>query len=438
MGRYWKKIRKILRRLIFGGFWAISAGHRHVRIEDMSTGPLQFDSSKADSLVREIHDSGRRLVLAVTGGGSGAIGELLAVPGASRSVLEARVPYAASAMNDWLRAVPESYCSGRTARAMAMAAFQRADCLAHDAAREAEADAKACGEDLATLAGLGVTASLASDRPKRGAHRIHAAAQTAAATIQVSLTLEKDHRSRAEEERIATALVLNLVAESCGVPSRLKLPLTNSETIERRIATAPDAWKQLLTGQKDKVCAVGSEAAPAVVFPGAFNQRHSGHRQMAKVAERVLGHAIAHEISIENVDKPPLDFIEIEDRLSQFDDGEVVWLTRAAAFVQKAERFPGATFVVGADTLRRIAEPKYYEAMKMTTDEAIDALVAAGCRFLMFGRVEGEGADADFVTLEDLSLSPRLAAICSEVPESAFRDDISSTELRNQAATDEE
>ena len=66
------------------------------------------------------------MVIAVTGGGSGAISSLLEVPGASASVLEAIVPYAATALADWLGGTPDHYCSERTARAMAMAAFERA------------------------------------------------------------------------------------------------------------------------------------------------------------------------------------------------------------------------------------------------------------------------------------------------------------------------
>jgi hypothetical protein len=44
-------------------------------------------------LIPALHGSGRKAALAITGGGSGAIGELLRVPGGSRLLLEAQVPY---------------------------------------------------------------------------------------------------------------------------------------------------------------------------------------------------------------------------------------------------------------------------------------------------------------------------------------------------------
>lgn len=396
--------------------------------------------AEPDDLVRRVHSSGRQIVLAVTGGGSGVIEQLLSVPGGSRTVLEARVPYAATAINDWLRAVPESYCSARTARAMAMSAFQRADCLSN------RADDPSSSADQ--LVGIGVTASLASEQPKRGTHRVHAAVQTASSTTEVTLTLDKGFRSRREEEQLVAALLLNVVAHGCGVDAAVALPLTDNETVESRTVTATSEWQELLTGKRDKMAAFtlgggsgdnnSNNKHPVALFPGAFNPRHQGHHEMAAIAAKVLGGPIAHELSIENVDKPPLDFIEIEDRLAHFTTRDTVWLTRAATFVAKARLFPGVTFIVGADTLRRIAEPRYYQQAKFTACDAIDQLAAAGCRFLMFGRAQsGPNKTEQFQSLDDLDLPTSLAAICDEVPESEFRRDISSTALRSQQIEDD-
>src|SRR5262245_55034383 len=156
-----------------------------------------------ESLVRQIHAAHGQLVLAATGGGSRAIGDLLSVPGGSRTVLEAVVPYSAEALIDFLHARPEQFCSPQTARLMAMAAWQRAR----------EFQAGETGPNKVAAIGVGCTASLASDRPKRGAHRVHAAVQTAAFTATHSLELIKNRRSRGEEEQLAAAIVLNAVAE---------------------------------------------------------------------------------------------------------------------------------------------------------------------------------------------------------------------------------
>ena len=52
-------------------------------------------------LISTLHGSGRKASLAITGGGSGAIGELLRVPGGSRLLIEAQVPYDEQAVRNW-------------------------------------------------------------------------------------------------------------------------------------------------------------------------------------------------------------------------------------------------------------------------------------------------------------------------------------------------
>jgi hypothetical protein len=161
------------------------------------------------------------------------------------------------------------------------------------------------------------------------------------------------------------------------------------------------------------------------LFPGAFNPLHVGHREMADVAAEILGAPVEFEISIENVDKPPLSPAEIATRLEQFPPQQPVWLTRAAQFAQKAECFPQATFIVGVDTIARIADARYY-AHDSTAARAIDCIAGHGCRFLVFGRAIAAG----FLTLSDVTLPAALAAICCEVPAARFRADVSSSQLR--------
>jgi nicotinamide mononucleotide (NMN) deamidase PncC len=363
--------------------------------------------SESPTIVEQIHASGRQLVVAVSGGGSGAISALLQVPGASASVLEAIVPYASTALADWLGGTPDQYCSERTARAMAMAAFERAR--------------KLSDADPRSLRGIGATASLASTRPKRGPHRIHVAWQSADTTVVTSSTFSGDE-SRAEEEQLATRLILDATAEACGIESAQQGSPIGIST-DRREQHAPIEWTELLLGKRKSVSKILS--ARPVLFPGAFNPLHRAHLRMAEVAAERCVSPLAFELSIANVDKPPLDFVEIADRVAQFPD-ERVMLTRAPTFVEKAEISPGCTFVVGIDTLVRIGDPIYYHDNVAQRDAAIAELAKSGCRFLAFGRT----MNGAFRTLSDVSIPPALRALCDEVPESTFHEDVSSTELR--------
>src|SRR5262245_2099936 len=120
------------------------------------------------AIVERLHVLPDAGVVAVTGGGAMLLADLLTVPGASNTVLEARVPYAGRALAEFIGGIPEQACSVETACDLAMAAFQRA--LALD---DSNAERRF---------GFGCTASLATTMPKRGEHRAHVALQTLAET----------------------------------------------------------------------------------------------------------------------------------------------------------------------------------------------------------------------------------------------------------------
>ncbi|MBX7253894.1 MAG: hypothetical protein K1X50_18075, partial [Candidatus Promineofilum sp.] len=71
------------------------------------------------NLIQAIHDSPPRAVFAAAGAGSQALADLLGVPGASRTLLEALIPYTADAFDEFLGGAPEQYVSAETGRRMA-------------------------------------------------------------------------------------------------------------------------------------------------------------------------------------------------------------------------------------------------------------------------------------------------------------------------------
>ena len=201
------------------------------------------------------------MVIAVTGGGSGAISALLAVPGASRTVLAAVVPYASQALVEWLGGRPDEFCSARTARAMAMAAFLKA--------RTYDPQGQTCG--------VACTASLASDRPKRGPHRAHLAYQTATTTCELSLELEKGRRSRSEEEGV-------VAATGAQHDRRRQRRASSARCAARRVGTTrkrAKSWRRWSNNGcwpgRCRSIPLGGRArdgAPKAIMPGAFDPLH--------------------------------------------------------------------------------------------------------------------------------------------------------------------
>ena len=77
-------------------------------------------------LVELIHASPKLAVIAVAGAGGQALSCLLGVPGASRTVLEAVVPYGRRSLTEFLGYEPTQYVSTEMASDMAEAACSRA------------------------------------------------------------------------------------------------------------------------------------------------------------------------------------------------------------------------------------------------------------------------------------------------------------------------
>src|SRR5262249_54185824 len=130
--------------------------------------------------------------------------------------------------------------------------------------------------------------------------------------------------------------------------------------------------------------------APALLLPGSFNPLHEGHLSLAEVAGRLVGKSAAFELTAVNADKPPLPDAEVRRRLAQFAWRAPVWLTRAPTFLEKARLFPGATFVVGADTADRIVSPRFYQDSAEKMAEALAEFRGRGCRFLVAGRLDAQ------------------------------------------------
>ena len=401
------------------------------------------------SLVELIHASPTRTVVAVAGAGGQALAWLLNVPGASQTVLEAIVPYGGRSMAEFLRHDPAQYVSTETASDMAASAYRRALKL-----REA-------GEPVV---GLGCTATIATDRAKRGGHRCCVASWEDLGVTTYNLKLAKGQRDRLGEEDVVSRLVLHALAQACGINRELPLGLLPDDRLEVEHTDHDGLLRQFLAGvglsSQSKSIAPTTESPASTtataehgqeprsevrtvtvhpdghmavnepvragVLPGSFSPLHQGHERLALVASEMLGEQVVLEISVTNVDKPPLDEQEVRRRICPIHGRWCVVLTRAPTFREKAVLFPGCTFVIGWDTAVRLVDPSYHGEEEAAVKAALGRIRAAECRFLVAGRFH----DGVYRTLADVAIPQEFTDLFEPIPESRFRFDSSSTELR--------
>lgn len=371
-------------------------------------------------LVQAIHDSPAQTMLVAAGAGTHALSDLLGVAGASRTLLEAIVPYSTAAFDEFLGQTPDQYVSPATVRLLAGRAFTRARWLnAQD-----EPDA---------VVGLACTATIVTDRPKRGQHRAYVATWQKERLVWHALHLKKGARDRAGEENLVSRLMLNSLAEAAGIDARLELPLLPEDKLLTETRNFSEATDQMQHNDIEYFCVEDNgrihtgETTPKALLSGSFNPLHDGHLKMVKTARAILGTAVAFELAAVNVDKPPLPPDIILERISQFAGRWPVLVSNAPTFVEKARLYPGATFIVGYDTAERILHPRYYQNSYDNMLAALAEIRQRGCRFLVAGRVDESGAFRD---LTDLNIPPSFHNMFLGIPDSQFRKDISSTELR--------
>jgi nicotinic acid mononucleotide adenylyltransferase len=325
-----------------------------------------------NKVIDAINNSPWKAYFAITGGGQTFIGDYMSRSGASKTVIGAIVPYSQYAFDKFVKWPIESYASPKAARQLAVAAYN--ECVA-------------AGVETKYALGLGCACSLAKDDERKGrVHKIHVAVHTRYFTREFNGELEQG-RTRQEEEHLVARLLLHAL-NRCTVQADYTVvpPFDryNEHTAEGQI------YSDVL--EKPNVILLSTkfddEQSVIPIYPGSWNPLHDAHETIAETAESILGVPILFELSIRNADKGQLDHVEISQRVAEVTKRYALAVTNAPTFLEKAKQFRARfdghklIFVVGADTWKRIWDPKY-----AGPPEQLEAIFEEfNIRFLVFGR----------------------------------------------------
>jgi nicotinic acid mononucleotide adenylyltransferase len=368
--------------------------------------------------IQAIHTAPQMVVIEFAGAGSQALAWLHGVAGSSRTILEATDRYVSTSLINLLGFEPTQFTSPQVARAMATKAYIRARQLARTGT---------------PVAGIGSTATIATDRAKRGDHRCCVAVCDAQGVTSYALTLTKDLRTRQQEENLVSLLILRAVADVCGVDGLPTPTLVGEEAFVEQFEPI-DLLARLLAREvgwvavtPDEQMTTGETLSHIALLSGSFDPIHQGHRKLAEAAAKILGQDVYFELALVNADKAQIDVGEARRRIAQFSGQATVLLTCAPLFSQKAQLFPHSVFVLGIDTVERLIQPRFYNNDPAEMLASFKAIRTAGCHFLVAGRLRGH----HFLTLQDLDLPAGYRELFEEIPD--FRMDISSTAIREKS-----
>lgn len=368
--------------------------------------------------VQKIHDATPRIALVTAGAGTEALSNLLVVPGATRTMLEAIVPYSKAAMDEYLGTPPQKYVTSKTANLLAGRAYTRARWLE--------------SENIPSI-GLACTATIITDRPKLGEHRAHISCWHPNYLSQHSIYLDKGARDRAGEENVVSRIMLNALAKASGLDRQLHVPLKKKDRLEvikyEFLETAVKLYNHEINyfGVTSDGRIQTKTPTHNAMLSGAFNPLHDGHISLLHIASEILDKPVAFECAAVNVDKPPLEPEAITKRIAQFAGRYPVYVTTASTYVEKARLFPNTTFIVGYDTAERIIHPRYYNDSQQELLAAVTEIRDAGCSFLVAGRA---GKDGTFRDIHSLDIPKGFDNLFHAIPAEKFRKDISSSQLR--------
>ena len=370
------------------------------------------------ALVERLHATPHRLVYAFAGAGAKVLYWLHDVPGSSRTVLEAADRYHPSSLRDALDGAADGSASGGVAGALAAVSHRRAQQLT-------------VGDDEATPTfGVGVAAALTTDRQRRGEDRAHIASRDVLGTSGLTLRFEKGAWSRHDQETLVSRWALTEMARTSGLMGPFQ-PAPEAGVVVEPWFTPSEVYRTFLDDPQallvlnttGHVAEAREPQETTAWVSGSFHPMHEGHRLLAARAEAHLGRKVGYELALKNAEKAETDALEGRRRAQQAWGDRPVALSHAALFHVKAERFPGAVFVVGVDTARRVLDPSFYGGEDAMAS-SLARIQALGCRFLVAGRY----AEGSFRTLADLAVPEVWSSLFEALPD--FRKDLSSTEVR--------
>jgi nicotinic acid mononucleotide adenylyltransferase len=362
------------------------------------------------SLHRLLTETDSLLHVCITGAGPRLLHEIWQTPGCSAYFMGADLPYNAHETDSLLGFFPEGYTSESTAYHLAMCAYIKS--------AEVKVVKKLTGDPL----GVGICAAVATNRELKGGTRGHMVVISKDDVGHREIPLESYH-SDATGQRLDNDMRLSVLA-------RTSLQLTLSRT---RLGH-PGQWQRALDLLHEYPVFHPSglrsarSADVGLYLPATLNPLHDGHRTMCTSAESdyICPQQARYLVSTVSPHKGSMSIQQIlgivaQVRAEKWSGNEriVEFTADEPLFINKARKRPGSSFIIGADTMKRMLDPRWGPDPRTMLDE----MARLGTRFLVRGRT----IDGKWVSCRDIDVPWPHGNLFRPI---GGRVDISSTEIR--------
>lgn len=364
----------------------------------------------------KLKEAGVSIHVIATGGGAGLQQNLWSIPGSSAYLSGASFPYATEETEELLGFKPESFCSEDAAIDLASAAYMKAYRLGGK-----------------KPVGLGITASVASEKAHRGDHRVHACIITNDMAKTCSYTLAKGVgiKQRAYDGEMCDDLGFFLLIDSLA-SSELEFthpdhPFLLEEAGGRTRARFFERPFFSADGKRSSDIPRTNDHA---LMAGSFNPPHQGHLGIADAYRRAYGKNVVFEIGTNPPHKTKPTVQELLQRAKLLHGRDVFFSTDVPLFIDKARAFPGMPLLVGADTLIRLFDPKW----GVDINGMLESYKNLGTKFAVSGRtIDGKFVSGWEAVVQ--CLGDKYKGHFNMFVEMPGRWDVSSTELRTKGAS---
>lgn len=345
-----------------------------------------------------------------TGGGAGLQQKLWEAPGSSAYLSGCSFPYSPEEQEELLGFKPEHFCSAEAAVDLASAAYMKTY--------------KFGGKNPI---GLGITASVASEKEHRGEHRVYICTIN---NDSVKLLHNTFTKGVGKDARVADGNDCDNWGHWMLADAAKMVIYANAEDATE-LALKRFFERPFFTANGKRLASLPMSKRLAIM-PGAYNPPHDGHTNTVQHVMEDFGQTVVYEVTANPPHKEAMSVQSLLQRAKLLHGTDRLFTKNNPLYLDKAHAFPSVPLVLGADAMIRMLDPKW----GVDPHDLLSEFNKLNTKLLVSGRLIGD----KFVSCEDIlrdihQQDSRLWQLAQGVmfPVSG-RTDISSTELRNKLA----